>query len=370
LDEKGVYLITAISGKEIITKFLFKIANKKLRRTMKKKLLNLIAGSTLLFHCVSNAQPILTATGTNPVVGNHFTLVYSNYVSSGNAGANQTWNLSAMTGSSQSISIVNPANTPNGTSFPNSNVTWDLTGTSNYLYYKTSSTALQSYGDVYGTVTTTLSDPEDYLHFPFAYTNTYTDSWAGHYVSNNGYSVFRTGTVTVTADGWGTLTTPNGIYNNTMRVHFLEVFKDSIVGVSNITYNNDEYFWYMNGAPVPIASVYTATSSNGGPYTGGYYVSGTVGIANDFDITSASNLYPNPATDQITINLTLQESKTVSVQLYNEIGQKIERSAKLDGIQGINTIELNVATWPKGIYFAQILLDGNIAATKRFVITK
>jgi hypothetical protein len=39
-------------------------------------------------------------------------------------------------------------------------------------------------------------------------------------------------------------------------------------------------------------------------------------------------------------------------------------------MQGLNNIQLDVATLPEGIYFAQIVLEGNIAATKRFVVSK
>ncbi|MCC6702640.1 MAG: T9SS type A sorting domain-containing protein [Fluviicola sp.] len=43
---------------------------------------------------------------------------------------------------------------------------------------------------------------------------------------------------------------------------------------------------------------------------------------------------------------------------------------QMEGFQGTNTIQLDVATLPEGIYFASIVLDGTTAATKRFVVAK
>jgi len=57
---------------------------------MNKKLLNLMAGSLVLICSVSIVQPTLTATGSNPIVGDSYTLFNGNYVSQGNSGANQT----------------------------------------------------------------------------------------------------------------------------------------------------------------------------------------------------------------------------------------------------------------------------------------
>ena len=70
------------------------------------------------------------------------------------------------------------------------------------------------------------------------------------------------------------------------------------------------------------------------------------------------------------IDFTLTENKTVSVQVFNALGQKMDMNQQVDGFQGTNTIQLDVATLPEGIYFASIVLDGTTAATKRFVIAK
>lgn len=326
----------------------------------------------VLISTVSIAQPVLTATGINPVVGNTYTLFGSPYVSPGSAGAGQTWNLSTMTGTTAGLTtVVLPSATTYGASFSSSTVGCNNPTANTVNYYKTSATALQNSGIASGTTPFIYSNFEDFLHFPCSFNDTYVDSWAATFVSG-GYTFYRTGSTTVTADGYGTLITPNGTYTNTMRVHFVQVYQDSaFVGVPYIiTYNNDEYMWYRNGIHVQVASLYTLTSSAGGPYTGGSYVTGTVGIDDAADFISASNLFPNPASDQLTVDFTLTESKKVDVQLFNSIGQSVYINQTAQGLQGVNTIQLNVAGLPEGIYFAKILLDGEVGATKRFVITK
>lgn len=338
---------------------------------MKKNLLKLMTGSLVIICSVSIAQPTLTATGVNPVIGENYTLNGSAYVSPGSAGASQTWNLSSMSGASAGITnVVAPSSTTYGSSFTTSTVAAEnsTAGTVNYL--KTSSTAMQNSGIVSGTTVITYSNFEDYLHFPTNFSNTFTDSWAASFVSS-GYTFYRTGTTTVTADSYGTLITPNGTYTNVTRIHFVQDYQDSaFIGTPYvITYDNDQYMWYKDGIHVQIASVYTLTTSAGGPYTGGSYVLGSLGI-DDASFISASNVFPNPAVDQITVDFTLTENKSVTVQVFNALGQKMDLNQSAEGFTGANTIQLDVATLPEGIYFAQILLEGNIAATKRFVVAK
>jgi hypothetical protein len=338
---------------------------------MKKPLLSLLTGTLLISASAVLAQPTLTATGINPIIGESFTLFTAAYISPGSAGAGQTWNLSSLSGTTAGASnMVLPSSTTNGASFPSSNVAWSNPTAGTVNYYKTTSSNQQNYGVVSGATVIPYSNPEDLLHFPFAYTNTFSDSWAGQFVSS-GYTFYRTGTTTVTADGYGTLITPVTTYSNVMRIHFVQVYKDSAyVGVPYvITYNNDEYIWYRNGIHVPVAAVYTLTSSAGGPYTGSSYVTGSVDV-NETDLISSSSLFPNPASDQVTVDFTLTENKTVSVQIYNALGQKQDISQVAEGMQGLNTMQLNVSGLTEGIYFAQIMLDGNVGVTRRFVISK
>ena len=327
----------------------------------------------MLMYAVAISQPTLTATGINTVIGESFT--FNSYasvlVSPGSAGANQTWNLSTMAGTTLApTTVVTPSSTTYGSSFPNANMAWS-TPSSGVSYFKTSSSAMQGYGIVSGTVVMSYSNPEDYLHFPFNYNNTYSDPWATQF-QNGGYTFYRSGTTTVTADGYGTLITPAGTYTNVMRVHFVQVYKDSAyIGMPYvITYNNDEYMWYKEGTHYQLATVYTMTSSAGGLYNGGSYATNGTGIEYMQELISSVNVFPNPTSDIVTIDFMLTENKEVHIQLFSPISQQVVVNQNTFGNQGVNAVQFDVSNLSEGIYFARISFDGNIAAARSFVIIK
>jgi len=335
---------------------------------MKKTLHILFFGSVLSSANVV-AQPTLTATGINPVVGDQFVTNVTNFVNQGSAGASQTWNLSAMTPTSSSTyTTVASSSTPNGASFPNSNISF-ASGSSN-SYYKTSSTAFQNYGSVSGTTVMSYSNPEDFLHFPFTYNNSYTDTWATTFTSS--YTFYRTGTTTVTADSYGTLTTPAGTFSNVLRIHFVQNYQDSAnipsYGTYLVTYSNDEYMWYLNGTHFPIAFVYTLTS-NGNPSQGGSYI-GNVNAINEPSALISYKLFPNPSVEEMNVNVNLKENQKLEIKIFNSVGELIKVPVSANAAQGTNEYKINVSDLPEGIYFSEMILNGTSASTRRFTVSK
>lgn len=250
------------------------------------------------------------------------------------------------------------------------NVAYNNSGGSNYGYYKASSTAYQSYGSS-SSVVISNSDPEDYLHFPFTYNNTYSDPWAATF-SNGGYTFYRTGHTVVTADAYGTLITPTGTYTNVTRVYMHEIYQDSTnIGTPYvITYDNQEYLWYKDGTHAPLAATFSFTSSVGSNTQSSFYLSSFTSGIDENEGLSAFSLFPNPATSAITLSFDAKENKNLEATVFNSVGQQVQPAVALDAMQGANTITLDVSTLPEGIYFAQIKANGNIAATRRFVVTK
>ncbi|MEO6883959.1 MAG: T9SS type A sorting domain-containing protein [Bacteroidia bacterium] len=338
---------------------------------MKKTLQNLIFTASLFAAFISAAQPTLTEANIAPVIGDQYTENITGYVSPGTSGANQTWNLSSMTSSSSSTTnAVSVSSTTYGSSFPSATIAFSASG--NVSYEKISATAEQNYGIVQGgTTVIAYSNPEDILRFPFAYTNTYTDPWATTYVSS-GYTYYRAGTTAVTADGYGTLKLPSGTYSNVMRVHFVQNYQDSTNISGNpiiITYQNDEYMWYLANNHSPIATVNTFTA-NGSPSQSGTYLNNiTTGIAENSMLTGF-NLYPNPASTELNVNVSLAANKKVEINLLNVLGESVGTTIIADGLQGNNTYQVNTSNLSAGIYFAQIMLDGKLISAKRFIVSK
>ncbi|MGZ3865980.1 MAG: T9SS type A sorting domain-containing protein [Bacteroidia bacterium] len=343
-----------------------------------KKSLQLFFGMAAFASVTMLAQPVLTATGINPVIGDIINQKTVGYVSPGNAGPNQTWNLSAMTGTAVVTStVVSVGSTPNGSTFPNANVC--LKGSSgSYTYIKTSSTVYQLDGITVPSGTTTIvfnySNPDDLGHFPLNYTNSYTDAWAATFVSA-GYTYYRTGLDSVTYDGYGTLILPSGTYSNVSRVHLVQNYQDSTnfggIGPYVITYRNDEYFWYLNGNHTSIASVFTLTNSASGPTQSANYVTNiTVGVEEENAMLNSCKLFPNPAASHVNLSVDLRESQKIDIKLYNTLGAQVNSIISAEGVVGTNNFKLDVSALPEGVYFAQIHLDGNLNTTRRFVVSK
>jgi len=345
---------------------------------MKKSLL-LTFAATLFTSANLLAQPTLTASGSNMIVGDAFNWTNSAAIAPGNAGASQTWNLSSLssTGTTTNV-VVTPGSTPYGTSFPSANSSIQA-GSNAYSYYTTSASAFQYLGIATSNgITTTYSNPEDYLHYPFTYTNTYTDYFIG--VTTNTaspYNNYRRGSTTVTADGYGTLTTPAGTFGGVLRVHFVQNYQDS----SNIggtdyftTYVNDQYMWYLNGNHATIASTFTlVTTFFGSPTTtsGAQYLNNVlVGISENKNPGVAVAVYPNPAITSTAIKVKLENNSPIEIKTINSLGAQVLKTMLAEGTVGENELKLDVSNLPEGIYFAQVYLDGTLNATRRFVIAR
>lgn len=315
------------------------------------------------------AQPTLTASGINPVIGDVLTTHTAQYVAPGSAGANQTWNLAFTSSGSASSTGVAPSSTPYSSSFPTASVAF---GPTTWAYYKTSSTAYQMNGVVNSSGTViAYSDLEDMLRFPTAYNSSYTDTWSSTFVQAT-YTYYRTGTTTVTADAWGTLTTPAGTFSNVMRVHFVQTYQDSTY-IANMpfvtTYQNDEYMWYLNGNHNPIAAVYDLTTQ-AGSFTGGFYMQNVVSGVEEQEIESSLSLFPNPATDHINLTWNVSQAQDVSVCIYDATGKLVKSEQQTQTVEGENVTRIYIGDLPAGVYFATMRTEADIPVTRRFVVAE
>ncbi len=336
---------------------------------MKKTLQNLFTGVLVASSALVTAQPTLTGAGCNPVAGDNYTLATAGWFSEGTSGTNQTWNNGSLpsTGTSPEA-CVTVASTTNGASFPSANI--GLQSGTTVSYFNNTASASQNYGyDASGTLII-YSNPEDLLHFPLSYNNTYTDNWAASFVSG-GYTYHRKGTTAITADAYGTLTTPNGTYTNCMRIHMVQVYTDSVFIASPtvISYNNDEYIWYKNGIHSSLAYSYTMVA-NGSTSKNGGYLSSALSVNNIDNSNSILSVYPNPATSFINVQFNLNERKKTSVKIYNTLGAEMSTSTIEDVFAGINNYKIDVANLPEGIYFVQLILDNGSVQTQRFSVTR
>lgn len=82
-------------------------------------------------------------------------------------------------------------------------------------------------------------------------------------------------------------------------------------------------------------------------------VSVTVEVTSISENSLGYSLYPNPASDRFTI-----EGKVKEVKAFDALGQMVYQGKD-------NTVE--VATWPKGVYFIRIVDENDVVSTVKFV---
>ncbi|MBN1599879.1 MAG: T9SS type A sorting domain-containing protein [Bacteroidales bacterium] len=75
-------------------------------------------------------------------------------------------------------------------------------------------------------------------------------------------------------------------------------------------------------------------------------------------------IYPNPASDKITIELGVSNSQELFLMLYNSSGILIDKIS-----QTSNKIEINTNNKPAGLYFFTVFIDG-VVITDKFLIVK
>jgi len=347
-----------------------------MKTTLPVQKLLLCAG--LLFSGVCLSQPTLTGPNTNPVIGETLGGVTTAYFNPGSAGANQTWNFASLTSSgTSSVPIVSVGSTANGSSFPNATIAL-ASSASSTSYYSTSASSFQYYGNYNGSTLQAYSNPEDLLRYPFTYGNSYSDPYTCDYTSSA--PEYRKGTVTVRADGYGTLILPNGTFSNVLRVHMVESQVDSanLSGFISLgTYVRSEYAWYLTGNAWMIASCDSITINTvlngtvGTPTyvtTGGYTSVIHAGIEEADNLLQSMHLFPNPSHGVVTLQFNLNKTSKYEVKLFNYSGQQVGETFQEEGMEGSNLREINTADLSKGIYFVQVTDEHSNVFSRKIVV--
>jgi hypothetical protein len=88
------------------------------------------------------------------------------------------------------------------------------------------------------------------------------------------------------------------------------------------------------------------------------------GIRNYDKDNSSINVFPNPASNQVNVNLTTGKNQEGSIEVYNISGAKILSQPAMFN-NGNNTISLNTSSLVAGNYFLTVKTEEGIFA-KRF----
>jgi hypothetical protein len=269
---------------------------------------------------IVNGDNIATTSYSYPVKVN---LGYSGSVA---VGANQTWDFSAETGvNAGAITIYDPATTPLGSNFLNSNFGFLVVNM--YSYLEITPTEMLEHAETI----TSLGDPYDYslgskkiLQFPFSYGNSFTDSYATSSMLHD---------VEVTYAGYGTLILPGGL-----------TF-ENVVLVSEMSNLTNEYRWYTTD---PLMSIVIFREQDGVLV----WIEADPSLLIKENETSSLHVFPNPVNDILTIERS-SEADLAQIEIYSINGKLIKtvEPSFQNGSMNLSTCELD-----KGAY---VLVIGN-----------
>jgi hypothetical protein len=340
---------------------------------MKKNYLFMI--TFLLFSTVVISQPVITYSGNCPQVGDRYDLaLFSGNINPGSAGGNQTWDFSDVTSDGTSILYaISPAQTPYGDYYPDANIAFNYNNEEAYSFALTSPSEFLNLGtaSIQNSMEVIIyySDPAKLMEFPFAFNDTYDDSFYGSFSSGT-LEVHQSGTITSVADGWGNITTPFGNYNSVLRVKTQRTQIDSAWMGGNFVYSSTtnyiDFEWYDPDIAMPVFSI-AITESAGVTDTSGTYLTTPQSIT---ELNNRSNnimAFPNPATDFVTVVFNADNTNPLTITITDVSGRTIwhmEKEISLTGRQSIIVPLNNIKT---GLYFVNIN-DGKTVKSRKLII--
>lgn len=318
---------------------------------------------TLALH----SQPVIDA-GFIPSDGDKWEVEFldATNFAPGPAGASQTWDFAGLDqNSAQSLTFeILPLNSAVGSNlFPDADFCWHLTEFQIYNYYQANADSMSLMGVVSASnqdinFLTTFSKPEDVIRFPINYQDSY--SYTSQFTSGIPGSITfegeREGTVEV--DGYGTLITPFGTYENVLRIVIIE--KDNL---SNVT--DTQYAWIEADNFTPLMVYNTSTDGEEPP---SLYYSRPL-IVNDTKNSSLPStldlqVLGNPSQDWLRLSIRSEDKlDNYQIQVIALDGRIVHEENKKSSLLREEQIEIPVHHLGSGSYF--IICSNGMGSVQR-----
>ncbi|MCB0807555.1 MAG: T9SS type A sorting domain-containing protein, partial [Bacteroidales bacterium] len=303
-----------------------------------------------------------------PLTGDYVTIaICDNALNPGDAGANQTWDMTWLTESEeQFFDYIQPGSGLLADSFPNANLcgrSWD----DSYSYYNVNPTSLTVEGYAImlapdSVVSFVYSDKEQIVVLPYAYQDEFLDEFEGvSYIPGFGGLPFD-GSLDFEADGYGTLILPTGTYENVVRYHFYREQVNYVGGIPSITQTKEQWAWVSTEYRfwlLLMEETYDGFSTDDLIWYDKDPYPATTGIQ---DNQTAQNFaFPNPVRQGNTLHIDWESNEIADVSLINMDG-KVLKNETISLNSGSNSFgRMDV---PAGIYFMKITTDEKVYTQK------
>jgi hypothetical protein len=289
----------------------------------------------------------------------------STFVPSAITGSNSAWTYSALVTHSSIVSNYTSVTT-NNPGYPNADISVASSAVNSY-YYKSTATDLKFFGGnlnlngVQAQITYTV--PAIYAVYPMSFGTTTTNGTSGTFtVTQIGAAGTFSGSVTVTADGTGTLALPAGTVSSVIRVVTSQTLNLTVtMGGSTGTVTQKSYNYYApNAAKYPILSYVTSTVNfpafnvNNSTQVMANVQKNflTVGLNENVKEEISLNVYPNPSNS--VVNFASENLNAKSVFIYDITGKMVESNVLTSG-----KLSLNVSNYNNGLYIYKLIDNSN-----------
>ncbi len=134
------------------------------------------------------------------------------------------------------------------------------------------------------------------------------------------------------------------------------------------------YQWYFNGVAIPGATSQNYNfTANGNYYVEVFNVLGCSTVSAVFSVNDVGvsefekaillSIYPNPTSNDVTMEYLLQKPENVKINLMNIAGQLIY-AEHINALAGKNKMTISLAEQAAGIYYLQIITNENLVTKK------
>jgi hypothetical protein len=168
--------------------------------------------------------------------------------------------------------------------------------------------------------------------------------------------MYTHGTIAVTADGYGTLILPYGTFPNAIRIHIVENYQDSVIGVFGVhaTYASDDYVWYVPGVRMEVLTLDRDTVSGHVSNLAYYTKLAPLEADKIAGIEAFLKIFPNPAKDELQVRFSLPETEEVHIGLWDVMGREVGNVAGGAYAAGEHEAKCDIHALPAGLYLLKL----------------
>lgn len=325
---------------------------------MKRHLLLLVA---IAFAGVVIGQPVLSYENHRLLPGMDNPMTLCEFKEPGQGGAEKVWDFSDIKPANEFVGQI--VNSYSEDEFERANTKLREFKTSFYFDINESGIYQVGYSSNDGKTQVKYLQPFEKLKFPFTFEDSYITSFSGEYLYNSNKLGDIVGNGEVEADAWGELILPNNkVYQNTVRVKTVKNYTISYSATNSSSVEILTYRWYNSSHryPLLVFTEYRTISGNNERtnYQAAYNNNavGSPSVISELALDENINIYPNPSTDRLFVDITAEIEQAVFFSIVDITGKMVVNEYKVQLTTGANTIDLSdeLQSLYAGTYFLRI----------------